>query len=82
MAYIMYVQVVYTRAQVSLLEYGFLGKVHIWPERAMLSRNPRVRPLVTTSKAEVECEQEYLQKCCKNDQVHKLDLWKNIFKFF
>lgn len=42
MAYTMYVQVVYTTAQVSLLEYGFLGKVHIWPEVAILSRNSRV----------------------------------------
>lgn len=41
-AYTMYVQVVYTIAQVSLLEYGFLGKVHIWPEVAILSRNSRV----------------------------------------
>ena len=55
MAYIMYAQVVYTRAQVSLLEYGFLGKVHIWPDVAILSRNSRIRYLVTTSKDEVEC---------------------------
>lgn len=41
-AYTMYIQVVYTIAQVSLLEYGFLGKVHIWPEVAILSRNSRV----------------------------------------
>lgn len=42
MAYTMYVQVVYTIAQVSLLEYGFRGKVHIWPEVAILSRDSRV----------------------------------------
>lgn len=54
------VQMVYTLAQVSLLEYGFLGKVLLWPERTILSRNLRVRHLVTTFKAEVECEQEYL----------------------
>lgn len=41
MAYTMYVQVVYTIAQGSLLEYGFLGKVHIWPEMAILSGNSR-----------------------------------------
>lgn len=42
MAYTMYVQVVYAIAQVSLLEYGFLGKVHVWPEVAILSKNSRV----------------------------------------
>lgn len=38
----MYVQVGVTIAQGSLLEYGFLGKVHIWPEMAILSRGSRV----------------------------------------
>lgn len=42
MAYTMYVHVVYTIAQVSLLEYGFRGKVHIWPEVAILFRDSRV----------------------------------------
>lgn len=41
-AYTMYVQVGFTIAQGSLLDYGFLGKVHIWPEMAILSRDPRV----------------------------------------
>lgn len=41
-AYTMYVQVGVTIAQGSLLEYGFLGKVHIWPEMAILSRGSRV----------------------------------------
>lgn len=59
-AYTMYVQVVYIIEQVSLLEYGFLGKVHIWPEVAILSRNSRFTELVTISKAEVEYGQEYL----------------------
>lgn len=41
-AYTAYVQVVYIIAQVLLLQYGFRGKVHIWPEEAILSRSSRV----------------------------------------
>lgn len=41
-AYTIYVQVGVATAQGSLLEYGFLGKVHMWPEMAILSRDSRV----------------------------------------
>lgn len=41
-AYTMYVQVGVTITHCLLLEYGFLGKVHMWPEMAILSRDSRV----------------------------------------